>query len=101
MQREISTPLELRNAAAGEEMIDLTRRPRPLDTLIRGFLFICAAISVVTTVGIVLVLIFDAIKFFQRPEPTLTEFVHGDARGSLRFPSSASFPCSMRPSSPA
>jgi len=62
---------------ANQEAIDLTKRARPLDTLVRAFLFACAAISVVTTAGIVLVLIFDAIKFFQRPEPTLTEFVTG------------------------
>ena len=45
--------------------------------MIRGFLFLCGMVSVATTVGIVAVLIFDAVKFFARPEPTLAEFVTG------------------------
>jgi phosphate transport system permease protein len=77
MQTEISGPLDLRSAAVGNNTIDLRKRARPLDTIIRIFLMACGAISVVTTIGIVLVLIFDAIKFFQRPEPTLAEFLTG------------------------
>jgi phosphate transport system permease protein len=77
MHTEISGPIDLRAALVAEQPIDLRKKPRPLETIIRGFLLACGAISIFTTAGIVLVLIFDAIKFFQRPEPTLTEFVTG------------------------
>jgi phosphate transport system permease protein len=78
MQSELSGPIDLRGAAMTEETpIDLRKRARPLDTIVRAFLLACGVISIATTVGIILVLIFDAIKFFQRPEPTLTEFVTG------------------------
>lgn len=54
--------------------IDLHRRVRPGESIIRVLLVAAAAISVITTIGIVLVLIFDAIKFFLRPETSLWEF---------------------------
>jgi phosphate transport system permease protein len=77
MHTEISGPIDLRTARTTEQTIDLRKKPRPLETIIRGFLLACGAISIFTTAGIVLVLIFDAIKFFQRPEPTIAEFVTG------------------------
>ncbi|MFZ2486898.1 MAG: phosphate ABC transporter permease subunit PstC [Anaerolineae bacterium] len=56
---------------------DLRRRSRPGEMLIRAFLIFASLVSVLTTAGIVLVLIYDAIKFFARPEPTLQGFFTG------------------------
>lgn len=54
--------------------MDLHKRRRPGESIIRVLLVAAAGVSVVTTIGIVLVLIFDAIKFFLRPETSLWEF---------------------------
>ncbi|MBK9942640.1 MAG: phosphate ABC transporter permease subunit PstC [Kouleothrix sp.] len=58
--------------AAGE--IDLGRRARPLETVIQAILFLCGALSILTTVGIVLVLLNEAIAFFALPEVRLVDF---------------------------
>jgi len=63
-----------RNQSPG---IDLTKRPRLGELLIQAFLFICGAISIFTTIGIVLFLGQEAVHFFQSPEVTLWEFLTG------------------------
>ena len=57
--------------------LDLRKRMRPGETVIQVGLRLAGLVSVLTTAGIILVLIFDAIKFFMRPEPTLWEFFTG------------------------
>lgn len=57
--------------------IDLRRRPRRGEDIIRVLMVAAAAVSVATTIGIVVVLIYDAYNFFARPEPTLVEFFTG------------------------
>ncbi len=52
----------------------LARRRRPLDAIIRVSLFVCAAISVMTTIGIVVVLGKEALLFFTSVEVTLSDF---------------------------
>ena len=52
----------------------LAKRPRLGETIVQSFLFICGAISILTTIGIVYVLGREALLFFQLPEVTLTEF---------------------------
>ena len=42
---------------------------RIVERLIRGLLFLCAAVSVATTAGIVFVLIFETISFFEKVSP--------------------------------
>lgn len=59
------------------KLIDLRRRMRPAEALIRGFLLICGALSIVTTVGIVLVLGRESMLFFQSPEVSLIGFLTG------------------------
>ncbi|MEZ4769937.1 MAG: phosphate ABC transporter permease subunit PstC [Caldilineales bacterium] len=54
--------------------IDLHKRRRLGESIIRVSLIAAAFVSVATTIGIVLVLIFDAIKFLIRPEVSLWEF---------------------------
>jgi len=48
----------------GDRPADLTRRPRTREALIQGFLFICGAISILTTVGIVYELGKESLGFF-------------------------------------
>ena len=57
--------------------LNLRKRVRPGETVIQVGLRLAGLVSVLTTAGIILVLIFDAIKFFMRPEPTLWEFFTG------------------------
>lgn len=52
----------------------LKKKPRIGETIIEGSLMVAAIISVAVTVGIVLILVKDAIAFFQLPEVTLIDF---------------------------
>ena len=57
--------------------IDLSRRARPSETIIQGFLFFCGVLSILVTVGIVLVLIQQSALFFGSGELDLGEFFTG------------------------
>ena len=61
------------------ERMDLKKRPRPFETLVRSFLFFCAAFSAAAT--------FDSSEYL----PTLASFlrVSNSARNSFTFASSA------------
>ena len=65
--------LALRNAA-NVTASTLRKRSRPGETLIQGFLFVCGAISIFTTVGIIYVLGQESMRFFASPEVSLVEF---------------------------
>lgn len=58
----------------GDAPMDLTHKPRLSESLIQGFLFICGAISILTTLGIVFVLGRESLLFFRLEEVTLWEF---------------------------
>ncbi len=62
------------SAAAKLEAIDLTGKPRPLEVLVQGSMFLAGMISILTTIGIVFVLGREALLFFQTDEVTLGEF---------------------------
>ena len=55
--------------------IDLRRRARPAEMIIQGSLFVCAAFSILTTIGIVYELLKESLLFFS--EVPLTEFLLG------------------------
>ncbi len=55
----------------------LAKKMRPRESLIQGFLFICGAISILTTVGIVYELSKEALLFFRDDRVTLVEFFTG------------------------
>jgi phosphate transport system permease protein len=57
--------------------LDLRKRVRPGETIIQAGLRLAGLVSVLTTAGIIVVLIFDAIKFFMRPSRRLWEFFTG------------------------
>lgn len=60
--------------ASGGQPSPLRRRVRWGEQLIQGFLFLCGAVSILTTVGIVLVLGRESLLFFASPEVQLSEF---------------------------
>ena len=61
----------------GGDCPDFSRRPRPHEQIIRIFLFSCAALSILVTLGIVFELTQDSMLFFLDPEVTLKEFLTG------------------------
>ena len=81
MQQDLTGPvLPSRPVDVFEEVVrplDLRKRVRPGETIIQVGLRLAGVVSILTTAGIIFVLIFDAIKFFMRPEPTLWEFFTG------------------------
>lgn len=68
------------DVTAGTEVdvkTQLRKHPRIKETVIESFLFICGAISILTTVGIVFVLAEESLLFFTSGEVTLWEFFTG------------------------
>ncbi len=55
--------------------LSFRRAPRPTERLIQGFLFFCAAVSILTTAGIMVVLGTESAGFFK--EVSLLEFFTG------------------------
>lgn len=54
--------------------LNLQRRARPFEQVIQVILGLCGLISILTTFGIVFVLLREALLFFALPEVTLVEF---------------------------
>ena len=61
----------------GGPPLDLSRKPRVTESLIQGFLFLCGAISILTTLGIVYVLGRESLLFFANAEVNLLKFFGG------------------------
>lgn len=59
---------------ATDTATSLRKRPRPGETAIQSFLFVCGAISIFTTVGIIYVLGRESLLFFSSPDVSLVEF---------------------------
>lgn len=53
------------------------KRSRPGEALIRGFFFLSGALSIATTIGIIVVLAKEAFRFFLDDQVSLTEFLTG------------------------
>lgn len=68
-----NSPTRARPSAAMP--LDLRRRRRPAETVIQALLFMCSALSILTTIGIVAVLLREAISFFALPEVTIVDFL--------------------------
>ncbi|MDE0183017.1 MAG: phosphate ABC transporter permease subunit PstC [Caldilineaceae bacterium] len=56
---------------------DLRRKPRFAESIIKAFLFLCGGISILTTVGIVIVLGRESLLFFATEEVNLLKFFGG------------------------
>lgn len=68
------------NAAAppgATRRIDLKRRVHPIGASIHGLLFLCGAISITTTLGIVFILGRESLLFFGTDEVSVGEFLTG------------------------
>jgi phosphate transport system permease protein len=72
LRSEIAKPFITTQSAEGE--LDLRARKRPGEMIVQGFLLFCGAVSILTTLGIVLVLLQEALIFFRDPEVSLVEF---------------------------
>ena len=64
-------------AAGGGPKLDLRRKARVSESVIQGFLVLCGAISILTTVGIVFVLGRESLLFFADEEVNLLKFFGG------------------------
>lgn len=65
-------------AAAGVrsvEQLDLRKRARPGETAIQIIMFLCAAVSIFTTVGIIVVLLNESLRFFTDPAVSIGAFL--------------------------
>jgi phosphate transport system permease protein len=56
---------------------ELDRKARPGETLIQGALFLCGAVSIVTTVAIVVILLRESAAFFSSPKVSIWRFLTG------------------------
>lgn len=54
--------------------VRLEKRPRVGESIIQTLLFLCGMLSILTTIGIVVVLVREALLFFGNPEVSLVEF---------------------------
>ena len=61
----------------GGPQMDLRRKPRVAESFIQGFLFLCGAISILTTLGIVYILGRESLLFFASEEVNLLKFLGG------------------------
>ena len=69
-----ATTSHVTEQSAEDIAAQLRKQPRIGELIIESLLFISGAISILVTVGIVVVLFTDALKFFNREEVTLGEF---------------------------
>lgn len=63
--------------ARAEVRASLRRRSRPTESVIQGLLFLCGAISILTTIGIVFVLTRESLRFFADPDVSVWKFLTG------------------------
>jgi phosphate transport system permease protein len=66
-----------RAATGGPQPLDLRKKRRLGDTLVGIVLFLCGALSILTTISLVIVLLIESSKFFRDPEVTFWAFVSG------------------------
>ncbi|HWQ12829.1 MAG TPA: phosphate ABC transporter permease subunit PstC [Roseiflexaceae bacterium] len=74
MEHQVEVLGKLR-AASPDDPIDLRRKPRINERIIQALLLVCGAVSILTTAGIVLVLLQEAWLFFSLPEVTISAFL--------------------------
>ncbi len=62
-------------SSSSSHMTRLRKKPRVGESLIQAFLFVCGAISILTTLGIVYELGKESLLFFQMPDVNLIQFL--------------------------
>lgn len=75
MQEAPPLPQASGGYSLGDMTQSLTKRPRVGEIVIEAGLFVAGAISIVTTIAIVVILMEEALRFFAAPEVTLTNFL--------------------------
>lgn len=63
--------------AGGPGGSDLSKRMRPGETVVQALLFGCGALSILTTISLVVVLVTESSRFFLAPEVSIIEFFTG------------------------
>lgn len=76
MQTELTRPAAT-TSVSSPAAIDLRPKPRWGERLIEFSMWLAGLASILITAGIVVVLLFDALAFFRRPEVKLSEFLTG------------------------
>jgi len=78
MANEINASVQRRSISSAEQRATTTmrleKRPRIGESVIQGILFACGAISIFTTIGIVIVLGSQAWLFFGSPDVSIVEY---------------------------
>ncbi len=77
MESTLGLPSSQQPLSLEEAESRLRRSRRTGEGVIRGFLFISATISILTTIGIVFVLVRESLLFFRSPAVTMLEFLTG------------------------
>jgi phosphate transport system permease protein len=70
-------PTNFPNTQNDAGSLDLTSKPRFHEAIIKGFLIFSGAISILTTIGIVVFLGQEALRFFIDPQVSIFEFFTG------------------------
>ena len=73
------SPVDERAEMGGPGGSDLGKRFRPGETMIQALLFACGALSILTTISLIVVLLTESSKFFLAPDVSIVEFVTGTA----------------------
>ncbi len=68
---------DIETARGGPKGNDLNKRVRPGEAIIQSLLFACGALSILTTISLIVVLFVESAKFFVAPEVTFREFLSG------------------------
>ncbi len=76
-QRQLTNSFPIEIGEGNRKVLNLRKRTKLHERIIQGLLFICGAISIFTTIGIVVYLGEEALRFFTLPEVTLLEFFTG------------------------
>lgn len=66
-----------RAGTGGPGGVNLGKRVRPGEMIIQALLFACGALSILTTLSLVMVLLTESSKFFLDPEVSIVEFFTG------------------------
>ena len=89
--------LERPSHAEGGPAPDLSAPPRIGERVVMTLLFLCAVISVITTVGIVFILFREATQLFREPGVTLLSFLTGTRWSPFGGVDSSSFALGVLP----
>ncbi|NTU78502.1 MAG: phosphate ABC transporter permease subunit PstC [Chloroflexales bacterium] len=76
-QAHVSAETLAATGESGSRPVDLTKKPHMGEAIIQAALFTCGLISILTTLGIVWVLVSQAMLFFADPAVTVLEFFTG------------------------